>query len=170
MDPQNTLESNTNHNEYRILSDNTQQDEEIRIIQDQLIQHISRLKDNHHQDDIQWFQKLIHNNHHDIQTEDIDLGILYNFTFLDSVVAKLLKIDLKKIISIEITKKYIRELWKDNSQQIDFLNSHILNNPNNRNFIEKTLRPNNTSEPIEILPQQGNNNVETLQSQQKEIQ
>src|SRR5436305_4482889 len=125
MDLQNTLESNTNYSKYRILLDNTQQDKKIKAIQDQFIQHISGLKDNHHQDDIQWFQKLIHNNHHSIQTEDIDLGILYNFIFLDSVVAKLLKIDLKKIISIEITKRYIKKLWKDNSQQIDFLNSHI---------------------------------------------
>ena len=91
------------------------------------------------------------------------MGILYNFTFLDSIVAKLLNIDLRKIITIEITKRYIKELWEDNNQQPNFLDSHVLNNPHYRNFIEKALRPSNTQESEEIMSLYNNTNTEAQQ-------
>jgi hypothetical protein len=160
-----TVEPTPTHKEYSVLTDNVQQDEEIINIQNQLIHHIGNLKDSHHQDDIKWFQKLIHNNQHDIKTEDIDLGILYNFTFLDSIVAKLLNIDLRKIITIEITKRYIKELWEDNKQQSDFLDSHVLNNPQHRNFIEKTLRPSNTYDSERAASHHNNLIIEAQQIQ-----
>jgi hypothetical protein len=121
-------------------------DDQVEEHQHKLIRHLETLKDNHHQDDINWFQRLIYNNRENIESEDIDLGILYNLTYLDAITAKLLDIDPRKIIKAAIVKRYIRELWQDNNQPKEFLESHILNDNNSRNLIETILRPSDTSE------------------------
>jgi hypothetical protein len=68
---------------------------------------------------------------------------------LDAIIAKLLNIDSRKIIKATIVKRYIRELWQDNNQPEEFLESHILSDNNSRNFIETILRPSDTSEPVQ---------------------
>jgi hypothetical protein len=135
------------------------QEEEITNLQNQLIQHIGALEDSHLLDDRKWFQKLIHNNLHNEESEDIDLGILYNITFLDTITAKLLNISVRKIITIDIIKRYIKELWETNEQQQGFLESHILDNPQQREFIEKTLRPNSQIHTVELI-----NNIKDTQN------
>jgi RNA recognition motif-containing protein len=118
--------------------------------QHKLIRHLETLKDIHHQDDIKWFQRLIYNSKEDIESEDIDLGILYNLTYLDAITAKLLNIDPRKIIKAAIVKRYIRELWKDNEQPEDILESHILSDDSSRNLIETVLRPSDTLESAHV--------------------
>src|SRR6185369_685555 len=135
---------------YTNIIQNLNQDDKATKLQNILIQQIGTLEDLHHLDNRKWFQKLIHNNHLDIESEDIDLGILYNFTYLDAIVAKLLNINVKKIIAIDIIKRYIKELWEANKQQQGFLESHILDNPQQREFIEKTLRPSNQNSQTNI--------------------
>ena len=115
--------------EYSNTIDYLNQEKEVINLQNQLIQHIGTLEDSHLLDDRKWFQKLIHNNLHNEESEDIDLGILYNITFLDTITAKLLNISVRKIITIDIIKCYIKELWEANNQQQGFLESHILDNP-----------------------------------------
>jgi hypothetical protein len=127
-------------------------DDQVEEHQHKLIHHLETLKDNHHQDDINWFQRLIYNNRENIESEDIDLGILYNLTYLDAITAKLLNIDPRKIIKATIVKRYIRELWQDNNQPEEFLESHILSDNNSRNLIETILRPSDTSEPTHNEP------------------
>ena len=123
------------------MIDALQQDDEIIQLQNQIINHIGTLKDDHHLDDKKWFQQLILNNNIDTETKEINLGIFYNFTFLDSIVTKLLNLDPRKIVSIDIIKRYIRELWSDNNQQQDFLEGHVLNNSQHCEYIERILRP-----------------------------
>jgi hypothetical protein len=131
------------------INSNLPTDDQVEKHQHKLIRHLETLKDNHHQDDIKWFQRLIYNNRENIESEDIDLGILYNLTYLDAITAKLLNIDSRKIIKATIVKRYIRELWQDNNQPKEFLESHILSDNNSRNFIETILRPSDTSEPAQ---------------------
>ena len=102
--------------ECKDIIDGFNQDVNTAKLQNQMIQYIGTLEDPHNLDDRKWFQKLIHNNHHNIESEDIDLGILYNFTYLDTVIAKLLNINIRKIIAIDIIKGYIKEFLKINNQ------------------------------------------------------
>jgi hypothetical protein len=143
---------------YANLIESLKQDNNANRLQDQLIQYIGTLKDLHHSDDKKWFQKLIYNNHLNVESEDIDLGILYNFTYLDAIVAKLLNISARKIIEIDIIKGYIKELWETNEQQQGFLESHILDDPQQRESIEKALRPSN-----QIISTEETNNSEINQ-------
>jgi len=115
-------------------------DVQVIEFQQKILEHLETLQDKHHKDNIKWFQKLIANSHNNVKTEDIDLGILYNLTYLDIITAKLLNIDSRKIIKVEIVKKYIKKLWEDNSQPKEILESNILSNASSRNFIEIVLR------------------------------
>ena len=127
-------------------SNNLPTDDQVEEHQYKLIHHLETLKDTHHQDDIIWFQRLIANSKQNIESEDIDLGILYNLTYLDAITAKLLNIDPRKIIKAAIVKRYIRELWEDNDQPENILESYILSDINSRSLIETVLRPSDSTE------------------------
>jgi hypothetical protein len=127
-------------------SNNLPTDDQVEEHQYKLIHHLETLKDTHHQDDITWFQRLISNSKENIESEDIDLGILYNLTYLDAITAKLLNIDPRKIIKAAIVKRYIRELWEDNNQPENMLESYILSDINSRSLIETVLRPSDSTE------------------------
>ena len=83
---------------------------EADILGNQFIQTLLQLKDNHKQEDQQWFQKLLVFNSHDLESIDINTGLLINFTVLDSIIAKLLNLDLKLLAKIRVVGTYINQL------------------------------------------------------------
>src|SRR6185369_4924901 len=81
---------------------------------DKFIQTLLQLKDNHKQEDQQWFQKLLEQNTQNLESIDINAGLLINFTVLDSIIAKLLNFDLKLLAKIKVIEAYINQLWENN--------------------------------------------------------
>ena len=121
-----------------------QLDEETILKQAQIIEHLSILKDDHHTDDKDWFFRLVQNCHHRRESEEIDLGISFNTTMLDTITAKMMNIDPRLIIKADIIKMYIKDLWIKNDLNINILEEHIINDPQYRTVIATILRPSDT--------------------------
>ena len=118
-----------------------QLDEGTTIKQTRIIEHLSILKDDHHTDDINWFFRLIQNCHHRTESEEIDLGISFNTTMLDTIIAKMMNIDPRLIVKANIIKKYIKDLWSKNKMDTNILDEHIINDIQHRSTIATVLRP-----------------------------
>jgi len=115
--------------------------EEATQRQTEIIEQLLTLKDDHYEDDKAWFHKMIHNCHHKIETEEIDLGISFNTTMLDTITAKIMNIDPRQIVKADIIRKYTKELWIKNRLHADILDEHIVKNPSDRLTISTILRP-----------------------------
>jgi hypothetical protein len=109
------MEQLTTHNEsvetqleQENITQNPNQNEDLIQLQNQLTQYIGTLKYSHHPDDRKWVQKLIFNNHYNIESDDINLGILYNFTYLDTIIAKLLNINVKRSLQLTSSKATLK--------------------------------------------------------------
>lgn len=100
--------------------------DEANIFGDQFIQTLLQLKDNHKQEDQQWFQKLLDLNSRNLESIDINAGLLINFTVLDSIIAKLLNLDLKLLAKIRVVGAYINQLWESNGGNLSSLNDFIM--------------------------------------------
>ena len=119
--------------------------EEVAQRQAEIIECLLTLKDDHHTDDQAWFLKMMHNCHQKIETEEIDLGISFNITMLDTITAKIMNIDPRQIVKADIIRKYTKELWIKNEMCMDALDEHIVKNPLDRFTISTMLRPSDHS-------------------------
>lgn len=125
---------------YLNIDINSLQDE-ANTFGDQFIQTLLQLKDNHKQEDQQWFQKLLELNSHNLESIDINAGLLINFTVLDSIIAKLLNFDLKLLAKIRVVGAYINQLWESNGGDITKLNDFIICEDQARELSNKVNLP-----------------------------
>ena len=135
-------------------------DEETILKQSKIIEHLSTLKDEHHTDDKEWFVKLVQNCYHRKESEEIDLGISYNTTMLDTIIAKMMNIDPRLIIKADIIKTYIKDLWTKNEMNVNILEEHIIKDPQYRSAISILLRPSDIQVQLNSEPA-----TQTIQSQ-----
>ena len=122
---------------------------------DQFIQTLLQLKDNHKQEDQQWFQKLLEQNTQNLESIDINAGLLINFTVLDSIIAKLLNFDLKLLAKIRVVGAYINQLWESNGGDIIKLNEFIMGEDQARELSSKvnlSITPTNYTPTIYMCP------------------
>ena len=115
-------------------------DEKIILKQTKIIEYLNTLKDDYHTDNKEWFIKLIQNCYHRKESEEIDLGISFNTTMLDTITAKMMNIDSRLIIKADIIKTYIKDLWLKNEMNINILEEHIIKDSQYRSAIATILR------------------------------
>src|SRR5690348_2254668 len=98
-------------------------------IENQIIDYLRTLEDNHTPYDQKWIKTLLEDSHNNSSTEISDLGTIINITVLDTVAAKLLNINSLTAVKWALVKKYIKQVWEHNNLETEILNKYLIDNP-----------------------------------------
>src|SRR5581483_10971755 len=110
-------------------------------LEDQIIDHLRTLEDNHNEGDQRWLRSLIEDGSTNTSSEISDLGALINITVIDAVAARLLNIDSKTAVKWALAKEYIKQIWEFNHQDMNILNKFLIEDPQQVAQILNILQP-----------------------------
>src|SRR5581483_5284758 len=110
-------------------------------LEDQIIDHLRTLEDNHNEGDQRWLRSLIEEGSTNTSSEIADLGALINITVIDAVAARLLNIDSKTAVKWALAKEYIKQIWEFNQHDMSILNKFLIEDPQQVAQILSILQP-----------------------------
>jgi hypothetical protein len=110
-------------------------------LEDQIIDHLRTLEDNHNEGDQRWLRSLIEDGSTNTSSEIADLGALINITVIDAVAAKLLNIDSKTAVKWALAKEYIKQIWEFNQHDMSILNRFLIEDSQQVAQILSILQP-----------------------------
>ena len=100
--------------------------QQVEHLDNEILNVLATLKDEHNEKDQQWIRTLISNTAQGTSDPVIEAGIIVNITIIDTIIAKLLKIESRTLAKAKALKDYISDIWQNNGGNIDQLNGRIL--------------------------------------------
>ena len=95
-------------------------------LDEQIIEFLKTLQDNHCECDQQWIRALLESGANNTPSEVVKLGTLIQTTILDTVIEKLLNINPYILTKVALVEDYICQIWKFNNLKRETLYNYIL--------------------------------------------
>ena len=100
--------------------------QEHKPLDEQIIDFLNTLQDNHSESDQQWIKTLLEYGANNTSSEIMELGTLIQTTIMDTILAKLLNINPCVLAKAALVEKYICNIWEHNNLHRQELYNPIL--------------------------------------------